>query len=72
VHPLTPESRKSGVRRETVARKRLGKQILAATNTRAATEESVASAFSVRSVLNQIIYSERKTGDYFFPELLVL
>jgi hypothetical protein len=44
----------------TVDVKRLGKQILAETITRAKTEELLASAFSVRSVMYQILNIQLK------------
>jgi hypothetical protein len=42
-----------------VARQRLGKNVTAATNTHATTEELLDATY------------EKKVGDYFFPELLV-
>jgi hypothetical protein len=50
-----------------VARQRLGKNVTAATNTQASIEELLDASFSIRAVSYQ-----RKVGDYFFPELLVI
>jgi hypothetical protein len=50
-----------------VARQRLGKHILAATNTHATIEELLDAAFYVRCVSYR-----RKVGEYFFPELVVI
>jgi hypothetical protein len=50
-----------------VARQRLGGNVTTATNTHAKIEELLDASFSMRSGLYQ-----RKVGDYFFRELLVL
>jgi hypothetical protein len=50
-----------------VARQRFGENVTAATNTHATIEELVDASSSMRSVSCQ-----KKVGDYFFPELLVL
>jgi hypothetical protein len=49
-----------------LTRQRLGKNIIAATNIRAAIEQLLDASFSMRSVSYQ-----GKVGDYFFTELLV-
>jgi hypothetical protein len=48
-------------------RQRLGKNDTAATNTYITIEELLDASFSMRSVSYQ-----RKIGDWFFPELLIL
>jgi hypothetical protein len=50
-----------------VARQRLGKPVSVAVNTHAAVEELLDVLFSMHFVSNQ-----RKVGDQFFPELLVI
>jgi hypothetical protein len=51
----------------TVARQRLGENVTAETNEHATIEEVLDVSFSIRVVLYQ-----RKVGNKFFPELLVL
>jgi hypothetical protein len=53
------------VYRSVVVRQRLGKSVIATTNTHATIEELLKTSFSVRSVPYQ-----RKVGDEFFPKLL--
>jgi hypothetical protein len=50
-----------------VAGQQLSKNVTMATNTHATIEELLGASFSMQSLLYQ-----RKVGDYFFPELLVL
>jgi hypothetical protein len=50
-----------------VARQQLGKNVTAAMNTQGTIGELLNTSFSMRSVSYQ-----RKVGDYFFPERLVL
>jgi hypothetical protein len=50
-----------------VARQRPGKDVTAATNTQATIEALLDASFSMRTLSFQ-----KKIGDYFFPELLVL
>jgi hypothetical protein len=50
-----------------LARQQLHEIVTAATNTEATIEEFLEVQFSMRSV-----WCQRKVGDYFFPELIVL
>jgi hypothetical protein len=68
VFPLTPEGLNSGTRRDG----RLGKYVPAATNTHAIIEELLDAVFLFGPFrIRYSVCSERKVGDWFFPELLV-
>jgi hypothetical protein len=52
-----------------VARQRLSKHVSAATNTHATIEEMLEAVISMRYMSLQMLCSEKKVGDYLFPEL---